>query len=150
VQRTVTIAAPPERVYSHIADFRRWVDWSPWDDMDPDMNKSYSGAEMGVGARYAWSGNRKVGEGRMVITGATEASSIEIALEFLKPFKASNTTHFTLQPNGDATNVTWALTGRKTLMTRAMGLFKSMDAMMGPDFEKGLARLKAVAEAGDG
>ena len=85
VQRSATIDAPPERVYAHIIDFQQWAAWSPWDDMDPSMNKTYSGADSGVGARYAWSGNRKVGQGNMEITGATQPSSIEIALEFLKP-----------------------------------------------------------------
>ena len=111
------------------------------------MNKTFSGSDSGKGAKYAWSGNRKVGQGNMEITDATEHSSIEIALEFLKPFKATNTTLFSLEPTGEGTNVTWAMTGRKTFMTRVMGIFKSMDAMVGPDFERGLGRLKNVAEA---
>jgi len=110
------------------------------------MNTTYSGSASGIGAKYAWSGNRKVGRGNMEITGATEPSSVQIALEFLKPFKASNRTEFTLQDAGDGTEVTWAMTGRKTLMTRIMGIFKSMDSMVGPDFERGLAKLKTVVE----
>ncbi len=144
VQRTATLNAPPDQVYAHIVDFHRWADWSPWDDMDPAMNKTYSGADSGVGAKYAWSGNRKVGQGNMEITGVTEGSSVQIAVEFLKPFKASNDTEFTLLPTGDGTEVTWAMTGRNTLMTRVMGIFKSMDSMVGPDFERGLANLKKV------
>lgn len=147
VQRSVTVNAPPERVYPHIIDFHQWADWSPWDEMDPDMEKTFSGPDAGKGARYAWSGNRKVGQGNMEITDAAEASSVQIALEFLKPFKASNTTVFSLEPADDRTNVTWAMTGQKTFMTRVMGIFRSMDSMVGPDFEKGLARLKAVSEA---
>lgn len=146
VTRSATIDAPPERVYAHVIDFHKWGEWSPWDELDPGMEKTYSGPDAGVGARYAWSGNRKVGEGRMEITDASEQSAITIALEFLKPFEASNTTTFTLRPEGGGTNVTWAMTGRKTFMTKVMGLFKSMDKMVGPDFEKGLRRLKAVAE----
>ena len=149
VQRSAVIGASPERVFRHISDFHQWEAWSPWEDMDPEMAKTFSGAEAGVGAKYAWSGNRKVGQGNMEITGATEHSSIEIALEFLKPFKASNTTVFSLTPEGDGTSVTWAMTGRKTLMTRVMGIFRSMDAMVGPDFERGLGKLKAAAETGD-
>lgn len=147
VTRSTTMAAPPERVYAHIIDFRKWEAWSPWDEMDPSMKKTYSGADSGVGSGYSWSGNRKVGQGSMEITGATASSHVEIALEFLKPFKATNTTTFTVEPAGDGSNVTWAMTGRKTLMTRIMGIFKSMDSMVGPDFEKGLAKLKAAAEA---
>ena len=113
----------------------------------PSMRKMYSGPDSGVGSGYSWSGNRKVGQGNLEITDATANSRIEIALEFLKPFKATNTTTFTVEPAGDGSNVTWAMTGRKTLMTRIMGIFKSMDSMVGPDFEKGLAKLKAAAEA---
>jgi uncharacterized protein YndB with AHSA1/START domain len=147
VQRSATIAAPPEQVYAQIIDFRRWSEWSPWDDMDPSMNKTFSGNDSGIGAMYAWSGNRKVGQGNMEITKAMEPSSVEIALQFLKPFKASNTTLFTLEPTDGGTGVTWAMTGRNTLMTRVMGIFKSMDKMVGPDFEKGLRRLKTATEA---
>lgn len=147
VQRSTTIEAPPERVYAHMVSFRHWEAWSPWEDMDPSMEKTYSGNDLGAGAQYAWSGNRKVGEGRMEIIDATEPEHIEIALEFLKPFKASNTTVFTLEPEDDGTNVTWEMIGSNTLMTRIMGIFKSMDSMVGPDFEKGLVQLKAVAEA---
>lgn len=133
-------------MFAHIVDFHKWAAWSPWADMDPAMNTTYSGSASGIGAKYAWSGNRKVGRGNMEITGATEPSSVQIALEFLKPFKASNRTEFTLQDAGDGTEVTWAMTGRKTLMTRIMGIFKSMDSMVGPDFERGLAKLKTVVE----
>jgi len=148
VHRSATLDASPDRIYQQIIDFHNWSAWSPWDEMDPSMNKTYSGPDAGVGAGYAWTGNRKVGQGSMEITGATEASSVQIALEFLKPFKASNTTEFTLRSVGDGTEVTWAMTGRKTLMTRIMSVFKSMDSMVGPDFERGLARLKQVVESG--
>lgn len=111
------------------------------------MEKTYSGPDSGVGAKYAWSGNRKVGQGSMEITDASEPSSVGIALEFLKPFKASNTTRFSLEPAGEGTAVTWTMTGRNTLMIRIMGIFRSMDKMVGPDFERGLERLKSVAEA---
>lgn len=150
VQRSTTIEAPPDRVYAHIIDFHHWADWSPWEEMDPAVDKTFSGSDSGKGAKYAWSGNRKVGQGSMEITDASEPSHVEIALEFLKPFKASNTTSFSLEPAGDATNVTWTMTGEKTFMTRLMGIFKSMDSMVGPDFEKGLAKLKATTEAGGG
>jgi len=146
VQRSTTIAASPDEVYSHLVDFRKWANWSPWDEMDPDMSRTYSGADSGVGAHYAWSGNRKEGQGSMEITDAKQGAKVDIALEFLKPFKASSTTEFTLTPGDAGTVVGWAMTGQKTLMTRVMGVFRSMDKMVGPDFEKGLANLKAAAE----
>lgn len=146
VERTTTIDAPAEKVYAQIVDFHNWRTWSPWDDLDPDMQRTYSGADSGVGAGYAWSGNRKAGEGNMKITEATEPSAVQIALEFVKPFKSSSTTAFNLKPQGQTTDVTWTMTGPKTLMTRVMGVFKSMDKMVGPDFEKGLKQLKVATE----
>jgi hypothetical protein len=146
VERSALIEATPEQVYPKIADFHEWQAWSPWEGMDPDQQRTYSGADSGSGAVYSWSGNRKVGEGRMEITHANEASRVEIALDFIKPFKSSNTTSFSLQPEGAGTRVDWSMTGPKTLMTKVMGIFKSMDKMIGPDFERGLAQLKSQVE----
>lgn len=147
VERSAHIDAPPARVYEQIADFRSWRSWSPWEDVDPDLQRSYSGADAGTGAAYAWSGNRKAGQGRMEITDATEPSLVEIDLVFEKPWKAHSTTVFAIESDGAGSRVTWTLTGPKTFMTKVMGLFKSMDSMLGPDFERGLARLKSTAEA---
>jgi carbon monoxide dehydrogenase subunit G len=146
VERSITVAAPPSEVYSMMIDFHNWEAWSPWEELDPSMTKTFSGADSGVGSMYAWTGNRKVGQGNMEITDAKDNSEVQIALEFLKPFKATNTTVFRLAPDGEGTSVSWAMTGRKTLMTRIMGIFKSMDSMVGPDLERGLANLKAIAE----
>jgi len=147
VERIATLLAPAERIYQEIADFHRWTAWSPWDDLDPDLKRTYSGANSGLGAIYSWLGNRKAGQGRMEITEAVDSSELTIALDFLKPFKSSSTTSFALTADGDMTRVTWTMTGPLTPLLRVMGIFKSMDKMVGPDFEKGLRRLKAVAEA---
>lgn len=147
VTRDISIAASPEQVYPELVDFHRWQAWSPWEDLDPDQKRIYGGAATGLGARYAWSGNRKVGQGRMEIIEANPPGRVQLDLRFIKPFKSSSTTTFDLQPEGDQTRVTWTMTGPKTLMTRIMGIVRSMDAMVGPDFEKGLARLKAVVES---
>jgi hypothetical protein len=146
VERSATIDAPPARVYGEIADFHNWTKWSPWEGLDPALQRTYSGAESGTGAVYRWSGNRKAGQGRMEITDATEGSSVQIDLVFEKPFKARNDTSFIVQPERSGCRVTWSMSGKKTLMTKAMGIFKSMDKFLGPDFEKGLAQLKATTE----
>ena len=146
VQRSTTIDAAPERVYAEIADFHRWTAWSPWEELDPELERTYSGAEAGTGAIYSWSGNRKAGQGRMEILEATEPSTVRIDLQFLKPWRARNDTVFAITPAGSGSHVTWTMTGEKTFMTKVMGLFTSMDKMVGPDFEKGLARLKARTE----
>jgi uncharacterized protein YndB with AHSA1/START domain len=141
VERSREIAAPPERIFAALADFHQWRHWSPWEDIDPDLQRTYEGAESGVGAAYAWAGNRKAGTGRMEVTDAEAPHRLVIDLQFLKPFKSRSEARFTLGPGEDGTRVTWTVTGPKTFMTKVMGIFKSMDAMIGPDFEKGLAQL---------
>lgn len=150
VERSTVIDAPPRRVFPEVANFHRWQTWSPWEDVDPDMKRSYSGAGAGTGAVYEWSGNRKAGAGRMQITRADEPSLVHVDLRFTKPFKSENDMRMTFEPEGPTgsqTRVTWTLQGPTTLMTRVMGVFTSMDKLVGPDFEKGLQRLKAVAES---
>jgi len=146
VERSLTIDAPAASIYDQIVNFHHWTSWSPWEGVDPDLRRTYSGSESGTGAVYAWSGNRKAGQGRMEITGTTEPSRVQIDLAFEKPFRSRSDTVFTIQPEGSGSRVTWLMTGRKTFMTRLMGIFTSMDKLIGPDFEKGLADLKSTAE----
>jgi hypothetical protein len=146
IQRTARINAAQDRIFPNIADFHRWGTWSPWEKMDPTMAKTHSGAASGRGAVYEWEGNSRVGKGRMEILEATAPSSVTVKLDFLKPFEAHNTAEFRLEPKGDATDVTWAMYGRSPYMIKVMGVFFSMDKMVGKDFETGLANLKEVAE----
>jgi len=146
VERSATIDAPPGLIYDQIANFHNWTNWSPWEDVDPELKRTYSGAESGTGAVYGWSGNRKAGQGSMEITDASEPSMVQIDLAFEKPWKARNDTMFTIHPEGSGSLVVWSMSGKKTLVTKVMGVFKSMDKLLGPDFEKGLARLKATTE----
>jgi len=147
VERSAAIAAPPQVVYAEINDFRRWEAWSPWEKIDPNMKKEFGGAESGVGATYHWVGNSDVGEGRMTITQDQPVTRIGIRLEFLKPWEATNQCVFDLAPEGDGTRVRWSMEGSKNYIMKGMGLFMSMDKMVGGDFERGLANLKSVAEA---
>jgi Polyketide cyclase / dehydrase and lipid transport len=146
VERSTIVAATPEKIFPLLQDFHHWVEWSPWEGIDPNLQRTYSGPESGVGASYAWVGSRKVGSGRMEIVGATPTDSVDIELAFLKPFKAENHTRFQLQWSGTNTTVTWTMSGKKTLMSKVMGIFMSMDKLIGKDFEKGLAQLKTLAE----
>ncbi len=145
VQRATSIQAPPERISPHLGDFHAWNAWSPWEKMDPALKRTFSGAASGKGAVYAWEGNKKVGKGRMEIT---EASPLKIAikLDFIEPFEGHNVAEFTLEPKGDSTNVTWTMSGPANFIVKVMQVFVSMDAMIGKDFEAGLAGLKAVVE----
>jgi hypothetical protein len=146
VERSTSIQASPDRVFDLVDDFHQWGKWSPWEPLDPELRRTYSGAERGTGAVYEWEGNNKVGKGRMEIMQDARPSLVKIKLDFLKPFEAHNTAEFSMQPNADRTNITWAMYGRSPYMMKVMGIFVSMDKMVGKDFEKGLANMKAVAE----
>ncbi|MBF6163769.1 SRPBCC family protein [Streptomyces gardneri] len=141
VVRSAVITADPARVHGLIDDFHEWVRWSPWEDLDPQLQRSYSGAESGVGAKYAWSGNRKAGAGSMEIIGSADRE-IAVRLEFLKPMKATNMVTFTLDPVETGTEVTWRMTGQQTGLMGWIGKLIPMDKFVGRDFEKGLARLQ--------
>ena len=147
VERQQHIDAPPSAVFERLVDLHRWRSWSPWEDLDPDLQRRYSGADQGVGAIYDWEGNRKAGKGRMEIIEVEPDQRVVIAVQFLKPFKSTTRQVFALQPEGKGTHVTWTMTGPQSVATRVMGIFTSMDKMVGKDFEKGLAQLKADAEA---
>jgi uncharacterized protein YndB with AHSA1/START domain len=146
IERSTVIGVPPEKVYEEIADFHKWADWSPWEGLDPNMDRTYSGSAGGKGAIYTWSGNRQAGQGRMEILKADPPSHLLIDLVFEKPWKSHSVTEFSIDQTGSGSEVTWTMTGPMTLVTRVMGIFKSMDSMLGPDFEKGLARLKSNLE----
>ncbi len=146
VQRAATIKAPPDKLFALISDFHQWGSWSPWENRDPAMQRSFSGAASGKGAVYAWDGNKNVGSGRMEILDVSVPSKVVIKLDFLKPFEAHNTAEFTMLPQGDATNLTWAMHGPLVFMGKVIHVFFSMDKMVGKDFETGLANLKRLTE----
>ncbi len=145
IARSITVAAPPERIAPHIQDFRAWEKWSPYEKLDRQMKKTFSGAERGVGASYGWEGNSKVGAGTMTITAATPQQT-SIALHFARPMRSENTAEFTLEPDGAGTRVTWTMIGPKSLMMKVMGVFMNMDKLIGQAFEEGLGQLKDVVE----
>ncbi len=148
VERKAIIPAAPAEVFAQVHDLHKWQAWSPWERVDPTMKRSYSGSAAGTGASYAWLGNRNVGEGRMTITECRPNELIRIRLEFLKPFKATNTAEFTFLPQGEnQTAVTWSMLGPKNLFAKAIHLCISMDKMIGGEFDKGLANLKSVVES---
>jgi uncharacterized protein YndB with AHSA1/START domain len=146
IERSIGIQATPEKVFALINDLRAWSRWSPWERKDPGMQRSFSGPDSGQGAAYAWEGNKNVGSGRMEIVETSPPSRIVIKLDFMKPFEAHNTVEFSVQPQGTATQVTWAMFGPMPYLSKLMTTFFSMDKMCGKDFEAGLAQLKAAAE----
>jgi hypothetical protein len=144
LSRSTRIQAEATRVHALLDDFREWQKWSPWEGVDPALDREYTGPDHGVGSTYRWSGNKKAGEGEMSIRESTP-TSVVVDLEFLKPFRATNVTTFSLTPAGDATDVTWTMAGTRSAVMSLLGtLF--FDKAIGADFERGLASLKQEAE----
>ncbi len=148
ISRSASFAGPPERVFEQVNDFRKWKAWSPWAKLDPEMKETYSGQESGTGSTYTWAGNNEVGEGRMTIIDSRPYEAVKIDLEFLKPFSSKTLTEFSMKPDSGKTNVTWTMSGKHDMVSKAFGLFIDMDNMVGTDFEKGLAQMKTIVESG--
>ena len=146
LQREATINAPRERVYSLVNDFHEWGKWSPWEQLDPNMKRVYGGTPSGVGSTYGWEGNSDAGAGEMAILSSTAPSKVEIQLDFTKPFESHNVTEFVIDSTAAGTYVVWSMRGPNPFISKIMSVFISVDKMVGPDFERGLASLKAEAE----
>jgi hypothetical protein len=146
VQRAIAVRAAPAKIFPLINDFHQWQSWSPYENKDPAMKRSFSGAADGKGAVYGWEGNKNVGSGRMEILDSSVPSKIVIKLDFFTPFEGHNTAEFTLLPQADVTNVTWAMHGPASFMSKLMQVFINLDHMIGKDFEIGLVNLKRLTE----
>lgn len=146
VTRATTIKAPPEKIYPLIADFQRWTAWSPYENKDPAMKRTYGGAPGAVGQTYGWSGDKNIGVGSMTMTETAASSKVALKLDFVSPFEAHNTVVFSIVPQGDGTMVSWDMQGPTPFIGKIMHVFMNMDKMVGTDFEAGLANLKTVAE----
>ena len=147
VERSTTIGTSPERIFPLINDFHNFGRWSPWEHLDPQMQRSITGPPSGQGASYAWSGNAKAGAGRMEILESSPSTRVVMKLDFIKPFEGHNTAEYTLAADGASTTVTWAMYGPTPFVSKVMQVFVSMDKLIGKDFERGLSQMKAAAEA---
>lgn len=146
ITRSLEMKASAAKIFPLLNDFHAWGQWSPWEKIDPDMQKEFTGSSMGVGAKYAWVG-KKTGSGSMEMLEVTAPTSLKIGLHFTKPMKANNETVLTLVEHGDMTTVTWLMTGRQPFIMQILSLFINQDKMIGKDFEAGLQNLKAIVEA---
>jgi uncharacterized protein YndB with AHSA1/START domain len=146
VARSVSIKAPPEKIFPLIDDLRAFNKWNPFLKNDPATKLSYSGPDRSKGAAHEWEGNSRVGKGRVEITDSVPSSKIVMKLDMIKPMEGHNRVEFTLEPSGDATTVTWAMSGESAYIAKVIGVVMSMDKMVGGEFEKGLADLKSLAE----
>jgi effector-binding domain-containing protein len=146
VERATAIAAPPATVFTLVNGYKRFNEWSPWAELDPNAAYSYAGPETGVGATLAWKGNPKtVGEGSQTITASKPYTSVSIDLDFGAQGVAKAV--YSLAPEAGGTRVTWGFDTDLGMnpLSRYFGLM--FDGMIGKDFEKGLANLKALAES---
>jgi len=146
IERSAEIGATPEGVFAIINDLHAWEKWSPWEKLDRNMKKTFTGPEAGPGAGMAWAGNKKAGEGRISIVESKPAEFVAMKLEMLSPFPATNQVRFTLTPSGGGTRVTWTMIGHNGFMGKAFSMVCNLDKMVGKDFEEGLANLNQVAQ----
>jgi hypothetical protein len=144
--RSTVIAAPAAAVFAEVNDLRKWDDWSPWAKLDPAAKVTFSGPQSGPGATFQWSGNDKIGEGTMTITESKPNERVATRTDFVRPFAGTSNSDFVFSGTGDQTDVIWTMSGKQNFIGKAMCLVMSMEKMLGPDFERGLAQLKQVAE----
>ncbi|HTO54752.1 MAG TPA: SRPBCC family protein [Myxococcota bacterium] len=146
IERSASIQAPAAVIYPHIVSPRAMNGWSPFALGDPNMKIEYSGPDSGVGARSAWE-SQKMGSGSMTVTETKPDEQVTLRLDFVKPFQATNTARFILEPQGQATRVTWRMEGQNGFMGKAFGLLMNTDKMVGGQFEQGLSSMKTLTEA---
>jgi hypothetical protein len=147
IHRQAAIPGTPAQIFPFMHDLHKFMEWSPWAKLDPDMKLTYGGPASGTGANFSWEGNGKAGAGKMTITESRANDLIRCQLDFCKPFKCTNIQEFALKPEGSQTIVTWTMNGKAPFFFKLFLVFASCDSMMGKDLESGLANLKAVVTA---
>lgn len=151
VERKLEVAAPTDVVFGVLDDLHQFAGvlvlfGSPLEQLDPNMQKTFDGPASGVGQSYAWSGN-KAGKGKMTIEDSVPGQQVGMKLEFVKPMASTATCALTLAGTPTGSLVTWSMRGNHNFIGKAFGMFMNMDNLLGADIDKGLARLKTLAEA---
>ena len=146
IERSGQVAAPAGVVFGIINNQKQFGRWSPWEHLDPNMQKGFEGPGEGPGAIYTWSGNSKAGEGRMTILDSKAAEFVAMKLEFIRPFACTNQVRFAIAPTPGGCKVDWIMDGKNNFMAKGFDLIMNMDKMVGADFERGLANLDRVAQ----
>lgn len=146
VERAVLIKAPATNIFPLINDFKHFNRWSPWYEKDPNVEQSYSEQTAGVGASLTWnSTNTDVGAGSQKIIESVDQKMVRTSLDF--GARGTAFSSITIKPAGNYQLLSWDFDSEfgYDLIGRYLGLM--MDKWIGADYEKGLAKLKAVAEA---
>lgn len=147
VVRSVTILAPPEKVFPHVNNLRNWSAWSPWAELDPDQKVEFEGPEEGYAAIMKWRGNSNVGRGGMAIIESKPSSSVKYRLDFAEPYESTSFASFDLAPSEDGTVVTWKMWGERGLIEKAMWLLMGVQGELEKQFNAGLQNLKRVVQS---
>jgi len=147
-QKEIVINAPKEKVWNLVNNFHGHDKWSPWKDGDPDIQVSYEGQDGTEGAVYKWKGNKEVGSGEQTITKLEPMSRVNTHIHFIEPFAGEADAFIMLDDAGNSnTKVTWGFDTHYAYPKNTMLLFVNMDKMMGEQYNKGLNRLKNIAES---
>ncbi len=148
IERQATINAPPAKVFAQVNELKKWDAWSPWAKIDPNAKMTFEGPAAGKDATFAWSGNDKVGEGRMVIVDSQPDQLVDIKVDFTKPFENTSNSTFAFKPQGEQTVVTWRTSGKQNFIEKAMCIAMNGKKMLGDEMDKGLANLGAISGGG--
>lgn len=145
VERQIHIEAPAEIILDQLSHFENFEKWSPWSEVDPEMNTRIEGNDGEPGAVYYWEGNKKAGKGSQELTSVSN-DRIEILLTFEEPYKSEANVYYDIVPDEYGTNVSWGFTSKTSFPWNIMGLFMNMEEMIGKDYDKGLISLKTISE----
>lgn len=146
VSRSAVFPAAPSVIFPYVNDLHKWEAWSPWARLDPNADTTFEGPSAGPGAVMRWAGNKNIGEGSMTLIESRANERVRFRLDFLKPFKGTNTSEFEFRPQGDRTHVTWSMSGENNFLAKVISLFIDCEKMVGGQFDQGFANLKEVLE----
>lgn len=144
VSRDVVINAPPEKIFPHVANLKAFNAWSPWADMDPDMKVEFSGAPDGVGQVMSWDSDKDMGSGSMKVVETVANEKLVTALDFGQMGTA--TARFDLVPDPGGTKVTWSMLSDLGNNPIKRWFGPMMKSGVTEQYDKGLAKLRVVAE----
>jgi DNA gyrase inhibitor GyrI len=142
VEKSVQVEAPVTRVFETLNNFDSWQPWSPWLIQEPEAEVKVSADKKS----YEWEGKR-IGAGRMKITGEEGNRSISYDLEFLKPWKSKAKVEFETHGENGNTHIKWKMdTGMPWYL---FWMTKMMKSFIGMDYQRGLNMLKDYVEDGE-